>query len=120
MKPMCQPLVAIAALGAAGIASAHGHGGIAIGFGFPVAAPVYVAPPPVYYVQPRVVYVAPPPVYYQPSTVYYSAPVTVYRPAPAVVSQRTERTERWEVVRRPPQPEPQAPAPALPPRAYRN
>jgi hypothetical protein len=112
MKRTYQAFVAIAALGAAGIASAHGHGGLAIRFGFPVAAPVYAAPPPVYYMQPQVVYLAPPPVYYQPSYVYYAAPVTVYRPAPAVVY------ERREVVPAPVQPQPAAPA--LPPRAYRN
>ncbi|MDB5900981.1 MAG: hypothetical protein JWP22_4421 [Ramlibacter sp.] len=114
MKRMCQAFVAIAAFGAAGIASAHGHGRLAIRFGFPVAGPVYAAPPPVYYVQPRVVYVAPPPVYYQPSYVYYG-PVTVYRPAPPTVY---ERSERREALPAPAQPQP--PAPALPPRAYRN
>lgn len=118
MKRLCQTIVAIAAFGAAGIASAHGHARVAIGFGFPVAAPVYVAPPPVYYVQPRVVYVAPQPVYVQPAYVqpayvYYGAPVAVARPVPPVVE---ERIERRQVV--PAQPE--APAPALPPRAYRN
>lgn len=83
MNRMTQALVAIAALGAAGIASAHVA--VSIGFGFPVAAPVYVAPQPVYYVQPPVVYAPPPPVYYQRSYAYYGEPVVVYRPAPAVV-----------------------------------
>jgi hypothetical protein len=111
MKRMCQAFVAIAAFGAAGIASAHGHGRFAIGFGFPVAAPVYVAPPPVYYVQPQVVYVAPPPVYYQPAYVYYGPPVVVYRSAPVILHERSERRR---------QAPPQSPAPALPPRPYRN
>jgi hypothetical protein len=116
MKRTCLAFVAIAALSAAGIASAHGHRGVSIGFGFPLAPPVYMAPPPVYYVQPRVVYVAPPPMYYQPAYVYYAPPpVTVYRQAPRVVYERSERTE---VVPARPQPEPVAPA--LPPRAYRN
>jgi hypothetical protein len=115
MKRTCLAFVAIAAFGAAGIASAHGHGRLAIGFGFPIAAPVYFAPRPVYYVQPQVVYVAPPPVYYQPSYVYYGPPVTVYRPAPAVVYHRSERRE---VVPAPSQVEP--PAPPLAVRPYRH
>jgi hypothetical protein len=115
MNRTCKTFVAIAALGVAGIASAHGHGRFAIGFGFPVAAPVYVAPPPVYYVQPRVVYLAPPPVYYQPAPVYYSPPVTVYRPAPPVVEERSDRRQAA-----PARPQPELAAPALPPRPYRN
>jgi hypothetical protein len=115
MKRMCQAFVAIAAFGVAGIASAHGHGRFAIGFGFPVAAPVYVAPPPVYYVQPQVVYAAPPVVYYQPSYVYYGPPVTVYRPAPPIVTERIERREAAPAL---PQPEPADPP--LAPRPYRN
>lgn len=87
MKSMFRALVAIAALGTAGIASAHGRVGLAVGFGFPLAAPVYVAPAPVYYVQPQVLYV-PPPVYYQPPWFYYGAPAVVYRPAPVVVHRR--------------------------------
>jgi len=113
MKRISQTVVAIALLGAAGIASAHGHGRFAIGFGFPVAPPVYLAPPPpVYYVQPRVVYLAPPPVYYQPAPVYYSPPVTVYRSVPPV---RERRSDRREAV-----PAPQPPAPELAPREPRG
>jgi hypothetical protein len=114
MKRICQALVAIAAFSVAGIASAHGHGRFAIGFGFPVAAPVYVAPPPpVYYVQPQVVYMAPPAVYYRPAYVYYPQPVTVYRPAPVVVE---ERSDRWEATPAPVQPKRRAPdlAPRVP------
>jgi hypothetical protein len=115
MKRTCQAFVAIAALGAAGIASAHGHGGFAIGFGFPVAAPVYVAPPPVYYGPPPVVYVQPAPVYYQPANVYYRPPVTVYPSTPVIVE---ERIQRREVVPAPVQPAPAAPM--LAPRSDRG
>ena len=121
MNRMCQALVAIAALSAAGIASAHGHGRFSIGFGFPIAGPVYAGPPvyaapaPVYYVQPQVVYVAPAPVYYQPAYVYYPAPVAVSRPVPTVVERRSER---WEAT--PAQPQPQRSAPGLPPRRDRG
>ena len=115
MKRICQALVAIAAFSVAGIASAHGHGRFAIGFGFPVAAPVYFAPPPppVYYVQPQVVYMAPPAVYYRPAYVYYPQPVTVYRPVPAVVEIRSDRRE---VAPAPVQPRVRAPelAPRVP------
>ena len=124
MNRMYPAIVAIAALGAAGIASAHGrgHARFSVGFGFPIGAPVYgpapvyVAPPPVYYVQPRVVYLAPPPpVYYQPAYVYHPAPVTVYPPVPPVVH---ERSDRPDVL--PAQPQPERPAPAPAPRPYRN
>ncbi|MGJ0223489.1 hypothetical protein ACQUZK_08825 [Streptococcus pyogenes] len=115
MKRTCQAFVAIAALGAAGIASAHVHGRFAIGFRFPVAPPVYYAPPPVYYVQPQVVYVVPPPVHAYPAYVYHGPPVAVHRPAPLVLH---ERSERREAVPAPPRPEPRAPA--LTPRPYRN
>lgn len=116
MKRMCQAFVAIAAVGAAGVASAHGQGRLAIGFRFPVAPPVYYAPPPVYYVQPQVVYVVPPPpVHAYPAYVYHGAPVPVYRPAPLILH---ERRERQEAAPLPPRPEPRAPA--LAPRPYRN
>ena len=115
MKRMCQALVAIAAFGVAGIASAHGHGRFAIGFGFPVAGPIYAAPPPVYYVPPQVVYVAPRPVYYQPAYVYYRPPVALYPSTRVIVEQRSERRE---VVPAPSQPLPAAPV--LPRRADRG
>jgi hypothetical protein len=113
MKRVSQALVAIAAFGVAGIASAHGHGRFFVGFGFPVAAPVYVAPPPVYYVQPPVVYMAPPPVYLRPAYVYYPQPVTVYRSVPPVVEIRSDRRE---VAPEPVQPKVRAPelAPRVP------
>lgn len=50
----------------------------------PAAAPVYVAPPPVYYAPPPPVYYAPPPpVYYAPPPVVYYRPAYYgYRAAP--------------------------------------
>jgi hypothetical protein len=110
MMRMCQAFVAAAAFGAAGIASAHGHGGLAIGFGFPVAPPVYAAPPPVYYVRPQVVYVAPPPVYYQPAYVYYGAPVTVYPSTPVIVDERSDRRQAFPAPSQPKRPAPELPA----------
>ncbi len=80
-------LLAVGALGVAGVAQARsdvywsvgvGSPGVSVGVGnlppvYYAPQPVYVAPPPVY-VRPRPVYVAPPPMYYAP-------PQVVYRPA---------------------------------------
>jgi len=92
MKRIGSVLVALAALGAAGLAQARDNvywsvgidaaPGVSIGLGNarPVVvapAPVYMAPQPVYvapqpvYVQPRVAYVRPAPVYYSAAPVYY-------------------------------------------------
>ena len=84
-------LVAFAALGTAGLAQARSNvywsvgvnaaPGVALNVGsIPpmVAAPVYVAPAPVYY-GPPVTYVQPAPVYYVPSRVIYGRPVYVRR-----------------------------------------
>ena len=78
-------LLAVGALGAAGMAQARdvywsvgvGAPGVAVGVGNapPVvyAPPVYYEPPPVY-VRPRPVYYGPPPVYYGPPRGYYRHP----------------------------------------------
>lgn len=73
--------IALAAVGTASVAEAHGNvffsvgGNIAPGVALGVSnmPPVYY--PPVTYVQPAPVYVEPAPVYVQPEPVYYGAPV---------------------------------------------
>lgn len=81
-------VLAVAALGTAGLAQARGDVSWSIGVGAPGAqvvvgnAPVYVQPQPVY-VQPAPVYYQPAPVYVRPAPVYYQQPQPVYvRPAP--------------------------------------
>ena len=85
-------LLAVGALGMAGVAQARdvywsvgvGSPGVAVGVGnapppvYYEPAPVYVAPPPppVYYAPPPAYYAPPPPVIYRPAPVYYDG----YRP----------------------------------------
>lgn len=45
--------------------------------------PVYVAPPPPVYVQPRGIYYAPPPAYVAPRPIYYAPPAYYGPPRPA-------------------------------------
>ncbi len=77
-------LLALGALGAAGVAQARdvywsvgvNSPGVAVGVGnapYYPPQPVYVAPPPPVYYAPR-------PVYYAPQPVYYGPPAVVYRP----------------------------------------
>jgi hypothetical protein len=83
--------LAVMAVAAMGVSSAHAGVAISIGVRAPVytyAAPVYYPAPQVFYAQPApapvVVYRAPVPVYYAPAPVY-CAPAPVYcAPAPVV------------------------------------
>ena len=98
MKRMSSALVALLALGAAGLAQArsdvywsvgvHAAPGVTLGVGN--VGPVY-APAPVY-VAPQPVYVAPPPVvYYRPAPVYYGAAPVYYNAAPVYYGHRHGR-----------------------------
>lgn len=82
-------VLAVGALGAAGMAQARSDVSWSIGVGAPGVgmvvgnAPVYVQPAPVY-VQPAPVYYQPPPppVYVRPAPVYYQPQPVYVRPAP--------------------------------------
>lgn len=80
-RPIAAAALALAALGAAGLAQARDNvywnigidaaPGVSVGLGN--VRPVVVAPAPIY-VAPQPVYMAPRPVYVQPAPVYYAAP----------------------------------------------
>ena len=82
--------VALAALGGAGAAHAHGGVSWSVGIGVPgvvVGAsngygyPAYAAPAPVYVAPSPVYYTPPPPVVYAPRPVYYAPPPVVVAPS---------------------------------------
>lgn len=82
MNQAIRKFLALAAVGAAGLAAtgaAHA-GGVNWHIGINLPGVFYPAPPPV-------VYAPPPPVVYAPPPVVYAPPPVVYRPAPIVYHQ---------------------------------